>query len=135
MSALTPYLCVADGHAAIEWYVRVLGAEVTFDVVAMDDGRVGHVELTVDLGAGPARWMMSDEFEGSGVAGPAPGRGNDVSLHVDVGDAARLDALAAAMAAAGADLQRGPEDNPHAGRVAVLRDPFGHRWFLAAPLA
>jgi uncharacterized glyoxalase superfamily protein PhnB len=26
--------------------------------------------------------------------------------------------------------ERGPEDNPPAGRVAVFRDPFGHRWFL-----
>lgn len=134
MSALTPYLCVADGHAAISWYTRVLGAEVTFDVIEMDDGRVGHVELTVDLGAGPASWMMSDELEAAGVAGPAPDRGNDVSLHLEVGDATRLDTVTAAMADAGATLQRGPEDSPPAGRVAVLRDPFGHRWFLAAPL-
>ena len=31
-------------------------------------------------------------------------------------------------------LRRGPEDSPPAGRVAVFRDPFGHRWFVNQPL-
>ena len=48
MSELTPYLCVADARAAMEWYVDVLGAVVTYDPIVMDDGRIGHVEL--DLG-------------------------------------------------------------------------------------
>jgi PhnB protein len=28
MSELTPYLCVGDARAAMEWYADVLGAEV-----------------------------------------------------------------------------------------------------------
>ncbi len=43
MSELTPYLCVADARAAIDWYVDVLGATVTYEPVVMPDGRVGHV--------------------------------------------------------------------------------------------
>jgi uncharacterized glyoxalase superfamily protein PhnB len=35
----------------------------------------------------------------------------------------------------GAEVDRGPEDNPPVGRVAVLRDPSGHRWFLNQSLA
>ncbi len=126
-SELTPYLCVADARAAIDWYVEVLGAEVVHDPIVMDDGRVGHVELAVD----GARWMMSDEFDSAGVAAPDPGRGASVTLHLTVAD---VDALAARAVAAGTVLDRGPEDNPQAGRVAVFRDPFGHRWFLNAPL-
>ena len=68
VSELTPYLCVRDARAAIEWYADVLGAEVTYPPIVMDDGRIGHVELAVD-GAG---WMMSEEFESSGVAAPDP---------------------------------------------------------------
>ncbi len=64
MSELTPYLCVADARAAIEWYVEALGAEVAYEPIIMDDGRVGHCELEV---AG-ARWMMSDEFEPTRVS-------------------------------------------------------------------
>ena len=123
MSELTPYICVADARAAIDWYVEVLGAVVTFDPIVMDDGRVGHVELAVD----GASWMMSDEFESAGVAPPDPTRGSPVSLHLTVAD---VDAVCAQVVASGTVLDRGPEDSPPAGRVAVFRDPFGHRWFL-----
>ncbi len=66
MTDLTPFLCVTDGPAAIDWYVEVLGAEVTLGPMLMPDGRLGHVELAVD-GAG---WMMSGEFPDHGVEGP-----------------------------------------------------------------
>ena len=123
MIELTPYLCVADSRAAIAWYVDALGAEVVYQPIVMDDGRVGHCELAV----GGARWMMSDEFESAGVAPPDPARGSAVSLHLSVDD---CDAVAARVVAAGVTLDRGPEDSPPAGRVAVFRDPFGHRWFV-----
>ena len=73
MSELTPYLCVRDSRAAIEWYVAALGAEVVYEPIVMDDGQVGHCELAVD----GARWMMSDEFESAGVAPPDPDHGAD----------------------------------------------------------
>ncbi len=123
MTELTPYICVADARAAIEWYRDVLGAEVVYDPIEMDDGRIGHVELAVD----GARWMMSEEFEEAGVAPPDTGRGSPVSLHLEVAD---VDGLCERIIASGLALDRGPEDSPPAGRVAVLRDPFGHRWFL-----
>lgn len=127
MGGLTPYICVADARAAIDWYVDVLGAAVVLDPMVMDDGLVGHVELAV----GEGRWMMSDEFESAGVAAPDTARGAPVSLHLEVDD---VDALCRRIVAAGVPLDRGPEDSPPAGRVAVFRDPFGHRWFLDQPL-
>lgn len=54
-----------------------------------------------------------------------------MSLHLDVDD---VDVLCARVVAAGVTLDRGPEDSPPAGRVAVFRDPFGHRWFVNASL-
>jgi PhnB protein len=123
MSRLTPYICVADSRAAIEWYVEVLGAEVTYAPIEMPDGRIGHVELTVE----GARWMMSDEFAEANVAPPDRARGNAVSLMLTVDD---VDAFAARVEAGGVTMDRGPEDSDSAGRVAVFRDPFGHRWFL-----
>jgi PhnB protein len=123
MSELTPYICVEDSRAAIEWYVDVLGAEVTYEPIEMPDGRIGHVELAVD-GAG---WMMSDEFAEANVAAPDRGRGSPVSLHLTVAD---VDAVAARVVGAGVPMDRGPEDSPPAGRVAIFCDPFGHRWFL-----
>jgi PhnB protein len=123
VSELTPYVCVADARAAVAWYVDVLGAEVTRQPIEMPDGRIGHVELAVN-GAG---WMMSEEFAEANVAAPDPARGSAVSLHLTVDD---VDAMVARLDAAGVKMDRGPEDSEPAGRVAVFRDPFGHRWFL-----
>lgn len=126
MNQLTPYLCVTDARATIEWYVSALGAEVTYEPIVMDDGRVGHCELAI----GEARWMMSDQFASAGVVAPDPARGAAVSLHLTVTD---VDAAAARVVATGTAMERGPEDSPPAGRVAVFVDPFGHRWFLNQP--
>ena len=120
MSELTPYLAVHDARAAVAWYVEHLGAEVTVEAIVMPDGRVGHVELTVD----GARWMIQ-------VEAPMAGRGAAVTLHLTVAD---VDAATTRAVAGGANLDRGPEDSPPVGRIAVLRDPFGHRWFLNQPL-
>ena len=127
MSELTPYLAVRDARAAITWYVEHLGAEVTVEPIVMPDGRVGHVELTVD----GARWMMSDEHPELQVEAPMAGRGAAVTLHLTVTD---VDAATTRAVAGGAHLDRGPEDSAPVGRIAVLRDPFGHRWFLNQPL-
>ena len=81
VSELTPYICVSDCRAAIEWYTAALGAEVVYEPIVMGDGRVGHCELAVN----GARWMMSDEFDSAGVAVPDPSRGNPVSLHLTAG--------------------------------------------------
>ncbi|GAA1720287.1 hypothetical protein GCM10009809_15040 [Isoptericola hypogeus] len=125
MSELTPHLCVGDARRAVEWYREALGAEVVHEPIVMPDGRVGHVELEV---AG-ARWMMADPFPEIGVEPPGTDRGAAVSLHLTVDD---VDEVATRVTAAGVRLDRGPEDDVHAGRVAVFRDPFGHRWFIGA---
>lgn len=136
---LTPYLTVPDARAAIAWYAEALGAVVTYEPIEMDDGRIGHVELAVpgpDGGgdSGSAGWMMSDEFAEAGVAAPAPDRGASVTLHLAVATDADVDALAARVEATGTPMVRGPETSEPAGRVAVFVDPFGHRWFLNAPM-
>jgi PhnB protein len=126
MSELTPYICVADAKGAIDWYATALGAEVVRGPYVMEDGLIGHVELAVD----GARWMMSDEYPDHGVEAPDPRRGNPVSLHLEVSD---VDALSERLIAVGVTFDRGPEDAPGVGRVAVFHDPFGHRWFLNQP--
>ena len=125
MSELTPYLCVADARQAMNWYAQAFGAVVTYDPIVMDDGRIGHTELKIN----GARFMLSDEFPEVGVASPAPDRGAAVSLHLTLDD---VQAVTAQAVRQGAQLDRGPEPGPD-GQVAVLRDPYGHRWFLNGP--
>lgn len=126
MSELTPYLAVRDCRAAMEWYAEVLGAVVTHGPVEMPDGRIGHVEMAID----GARFFMADAHPEIQVTAPT-GDGSPVTLHLSVGD---VDRVVAGVRDAGALVDRGPEDSPPVGRVAVFRDPFGHRWFLNQPL-
>ena len=122
MSALTPYLCVSDSKAAIDWYGKVLQATVQGEPYVMDDKRIGHVELKI----GDALLMMADPFPEVNVEPPDPSHGNAVTLHLEVAD---CDAVSAAAVQNGAHLDRGPESTSH-GRSATFRDPFGHRWMI-----
>jgi PhnB protein len=122
MSNLTPYICVADSRAAMQWYGEVFEATVKGEPYVMDDGRIGHVELTI---AG-SLLMMADPFPEADVEPPNPSSGSAVSLHLDVPD---CDVVAAAAVRNGARLDRGPESTSH-GRSATFRDPFGHRWIV-----
>lgn len=125
MGELTPYLAVTDGHAALAWYVDRLGAELTSEPILMPDGSLGHAELVLH----GAAWMLSQEHPELHVEAPEPGRGASVTLHLGVDEPGQVDELASRAAAGGALLDRGPEDSDY-GRMAVVRDPFGHRWML-----
>lgn len=122
---LTPYLCLPDTRAAIAWYTDALGATVLVEPMVMPDGRVGHAELEVH----GARMMLSDEHPELGVEAPLAGRGAAVTLHLEVDD---CDAAVTRAVSAGAQIDRRPGDTGH-GRIAVMVDPFGHRWMLNGP--
>jgi len=124
MTTLSPYLCVSDSRAAIDWYGNVFQATVKDEPYVMEDGRIGHVELMI----GDALLMMADSFPEVNVEPPDPSRGNAVTLHLEVAD---CDAVTAAAVQQGAHLDRGPESTSH-GRSATFRDPFGHRWLISS---
>ena len=122
MSEIRPYICAGDARAAIEWYHDAMGATVSYEPIIMEDGRVGHVELSF----GGAAVMMSDAYPDLHVEPPLEGRGVPVTLYLTTDD---VDGLTTRAVERGAVLDRGPEDSDH-GRTAVFRDPFGHRWML-----
>lgn len=124
--AALPYLAVADARAAIGWYVDALGAVVAGDPVVMDDGRIGHAELSLAGGV----LYLADEFPEIGLKAPAP-QSVSVSLMLNVPD---TDAALAQARQHGAQVQREPYD-AHGSRTAVVIDPFGHRWMLSGPVA
>ena len=80
------------------------------------------------LQVGAARFMLADEFPEVGHVGPATLGGTTVTIAIYVTD---VDALTAQAIAAGATLLRPVKDEFHGDRVAVLQDPFGHRWRFA----
>jgi PhnB protein len=122
-TAVTPYLAVHDGAAALDWYAEALGAVEDMRVVG-DDGRLGHAELHI----GDAVIYLSDEYPEIGVVSPRTLGGTALALHLQVTD---VDARYAQAIAAGATSLREPEDQPHGARHGTLLDPFGHRWMLS----
>jgi predicted enzyme related to lactoylglutathione lyase len=123
--AALPYLAVGDARAAIDWYTEALGADLVGEPIVMDDGRIGHAELTLSGGA----LYLADEFPEIGLRAPAP-QHVSVSLMLQVTD---TDTALRRAREHGARVQREPYD-AHGSRTAVIVDPFGHRWMLSGPV-
>ena len=120
---VTPYLCVDDAKAAIEFYSKVLGADERMHMPG-PDGKIGHAELQL----GESLIMLSDEFPEMGVRSPKAVGGTPVMISVYVEDA---DAVFDAAVAAGATALRPVEDQFYGDRTGQFEDPFGHRWSVA----
>lgn len=123
--AITPYLCVHDAPAAIEWYREYFGATVT-NVIPWE-GRIGHAEVDV---AG-AVFYLSDESHDLGVHAPVrDGSHTSVSIVLQV---AVVDEFVERAVRGGAVVQR-PIEEAHGSRSCWLVDPFGHRWNVGTPV-
>lgn len=123
LHSLTPYLSCKGADRAIEWYQEVFGAQLVGDPIIMSDGHVGHAELAV----GDTVFMLADEYPDEGVYGPDTLGGNSVALMLHVPDS---DTVYQRALDHGAIAVR-PVSVSHGARTGVLRDPFGHRWFIA----
>jgi uncharacterized glyoxalase superfamily protein PhnB len=117
---LFAYLHVKDAARAIEFYKQAFGAEEKFRL-SEPGGRIGHAELVFN----GTTLMLSDEFPEYGIRGPQPNGGTTVTIHLHVDDA---DEVIKRAAAAGAVIERAPQDQFYGERSGTLCDPFGHRW-------
>lgn len=120
---VTPYICCKDAARALEFYARAFGAREIVRYTGKG-GEIGHAEIEIEGGT----IYVSDEWPEGGVFSPQKYGGTPVSLHLLV---ANVDALAASAVAAGGTMERAPKEEPYGQRAGVVRDPFGHRWFLA----
>ncbi len=120
---MNPYLIVKGAARAIDFYMKAFGAREVFRLTNRE-GQIGHAEIDV----GAARIMLADEFLDFGALSPETVGGTPVSLHLYVAD---VDAVAARAADAGATVQQPPQDEFFGDRIALLTDPFGHKWHLA----
>jgi PhnB protein len=119
---LYPYLCVRDAGAAIDFYARAFGVREKFRLTE-PNGRVGHAEVDFD----GATLMLSEEYPEMGVRSAETLGATPVTIHLHVDDA---DALVQRAVAAGATLERAPEDHFYGERSGTVRDPFGYRWLI-----
>jgi PhnB protein len=121
--AATPYICVKDAAAAIEFYKKAFGAT---ELVRIGDpsGKIGHAEIKI----GEAPIMLSDEFPEMGVLSPPSIGGSPAGFLLYFED---VDAVARQAVAAGAKALRPVEDQFYGDRAGKLQDPFGHIWWIA----
>ena len=122
LHSITPYLATHDPAAAIDWYTEVFGAQLLGDPIVMPDGRIGHAELRI----GDSAIMLAGEYPEEDHRSPLTLGGSTVALQVYVPDS---DATYALAVERGATPLRPIAEN-YGSRSGVIRDPFGHRWFV-----
>jgi len=132
---LIPHLVVEDGPAAIDFYVKALGATETMRVPAEDGKRLLHAEIAIN---GRKLYLRDDfpdhskDHDGGRVSTPQALGGTAVTLHLDVAD---CDQAVERAASHGARVIMAPHDAFWGARYAQIIDPFGHSWSFAHPLA
>jgi PhnB protein len=120
---VTPYLCVRDAKAAIEFYTEVFGAAERMRLPGPND-TIGHAELRL----GNSLIMLADEAPEIGFRAPTTIGGTPVVISVYVED---VDAVFERAIQAGATSLRALEDQFYGDRSGQFEDPFGHRWSVA----
>jgi PhnB protein len=121
--AVTPYLYVRNGNAALDYYKRALGAT---ELMRMPDpqGKIMHAELQI----GDSRIMLSDETPERGQRSPQTLGGSPMGIHLYVDN---VDALVKRAVDAGGKLLSPVQDHFYGDRSGQIEDPFGHTWFIS----
>jgi len=125
MQTITPYLFYEDAGAALDFLSRAFGFEETMHS-AMPDGRVAHAEMRLGDGA-----LFLGAPDG-GYRGPRSLGANTCCLYVYVDD---VDTHCGRAREAGAEVVDEPADQEYGDRRYHARDPEGHDWYFAHPLA
>jgi uncharacterized glyoxalase superfamily protein PhnB len=123
---IIPILVYEDIEAAHDFLVKVFGF-VSGGIERDPDGRVIHGEVVADEGR---IWLhrVTAEHE---LASPRTMNVASGGLFVHVDD---VDVHYEHARAAGATIEREPEDQPYGQRDYGVRDLEGHRWWFATPL-
>lgn len=125
LHGVTPYLTVRGAKAAVDFYRRAFGAEEVRRSEAEDGERLLHCHLRIN----GSDVLMADEFpEHGGGLGEGPA---GVTLHLAVGNA---DEWWDRAISAGATPVMPLADQFWGDRYGQVRDPFGHRWSIGAPI-
>lgn len=114
-----PGLRYADAPAAINWLVRVLGAEARH-VYPGPNGTVAHAELWWGAGC-----VMVGSLKPDGRPPSGPGQG---AVYVVLPSAAAVDTLHAWAAAAGARVTTPLHDTDYGSHDFACADPEGNVW-------
>jgi PhnB protein len=121
---MCPYVIVRGASSAIDFYTKAFGARELFRLKD-PSGKVGHAEMEIR----GAHFMLADEYPDFGALGPVTIGGTAVAIHLYVED---VDAVVTTAVDAGATVLQPLRDEFFGDRIAILSDPFGHKWHLAS---
>lgn len=127
VGGVTAHLTIRDKRAAeaIDFYKRAFGAETAMEPFKGEDGeRIMHAHLLINGG----HLMLNDDFPEYSGGETKPG---SLTLHLQVADA---DAAWARALEAGATEVFPLADQFWGDRYGQVRDPFGFRWSIGAPV-
>jgi PhnB protein len=116
----TPYLMVADGGGALEFYAKAFGATIT-ERMTTPEGRTMHAEFRI----GDSMFMLGEH---SNLDSREPALLPRVSLYLYLPD---VDATFAAAVAAGAKEISPLRDQFYGNREGGVEDPWGIVWWVA----
>ncbi len=124
--ALIPHLVVADGAAAIDFYIRAFNATEEVRVPG-PDGKLMHACVRIN---GAPVFLNDDypEFNDGKSSTPIALGGTPVTIHLHGPD---VDGRFQQATDAGATVVMPLEDQFWGDRYGLVRDPFGHHWSLA----
>lgn len=125
---LTPYLCVKDAHAMIEFYKKAFGARAENVSLIPDTNSVMHAEVWI----GDMVFFINDEFPTYNALAPVTTGHTSSSVHIQVSEG--LDELYNQAVAAGAQGVMPPADQFWGDRFAMVVDPSGHKWSIGMPI-
>ena len=118
--SIAPWLSVADGPGAIDYYTAAFGA-VERDRLEDDTGRVVVAQLAI----GQANFWLQEDPDASPAVGGGP-----IRIILTVQDPESVFSQAVAAGA----TQIAPVADGHGWRIGRLADPFGHHWEVGKPL-
>jgi PhnB protein len=125
MTSITPYMLYASCEEALDFLHRAFGFEEVLRYTG-EEGYVNHAEMRID---GVPIFMGNP---GKGYRNPRELEQETVGIYVDVADA---DAVYDRARAAGAEIVEEPADQEYGHRRFTARDPEGHYWYFAHPIA
>ena len=129
---VAPYLTVSPAVGAVAFYTAAFDAKQKALMPAIDGLRIMHCELEINGGV----IFLSDAFLEFGKArSPLPGEPVTMSVSLEFAMAEEVDATFARATKLGAVGEVTPTHSFWGTRTAILRDPFGHRWIMNAPLS
>lgn len=124
---VTPYLAVASGSVALDFYKKAFGAKELVRTLS-PDGKLVHGRVRM----GDSIVMLSDVFPGSRVSAPSQLGTSTVTIHSYARD---VDAFWERAVRAGATPTMPLDDQFWGERYGQLEDPFGHHWSVSMPIS